>query len=57
MVHWLRVAAGAAEAEAANDLGLCLVRGVGTKRDDAEALTWLRRAAAAGTEAPAGAGV
>jgi TPR repeat protein len=57
VVHWLRVAAGAAEAEAANDLGLCLVRGVGTKRDDAEALTWLRRAAAAGTEAPAGAGV
>ena len=42
--HWLRVAATADDVVAAYELGICLAHGIGTKRDDTEALRWFHRA-------------
>ena len=43
-MRWLRVAAEAGDGVAAHDLAICLAHGIGTPRDDAEAVHWFRRA-------------
>jgi len=42
--QWYRRSAALGNADAQNSLGVCLSDGKGTKRDDAEALLWLKRA-------------
>jgi uncharacterized protein len=45
--HWFQEQAATGNLVAAFDLGLCFAEGIGTPRDDAEALVWFERAAVA----------
>ena len=50
-VKWFRKSAEGGNTIDEYNLGMFLARGVGTRRDEAEAKVWLRRAAAHGVDA------